>query len=216
MQVAVLIPTLRRAFRLRAVANNVMQSDSRCVPVFICEAEDEESIETVDQIEGAQLVINVRARSYAGAINTAVAWMDSDWFFLGSDDLDFRAGWLDSALAVADGFDVVGTNDLHNPEVLNGTHSTHSLVRGSYARNGCVDVPDVCLFEGYRHNWCDTEFIATASARGVFVPCLDSVVEHLHWVWGNNVMDSTYDKGRLSEGLDRQLFSERQKLWNGI
>ena len=216
MQVAVLIPTLRRAFRLRAVANNVMQSDSRCVPVFICEAEDEESIETVDQIEGAQLVINVRARSYAGAINTAVAWMDSDWFFLGSDDLDFRAGWLDHALAIADGFDVVGTNDLHNPDVLNGTHSTHSLVRGSYARNGCIDVPDVCLFEGYKHNWCDTEFIQTAIKRGVFVPCLDAVVEHKHWAWQLASMDSTYDKGKLFEADDRQLFWGREKLWNGM
>lgn len=215
MQVGVLVPTLNRAYKLRAVAENI-SADSRCVPVFICEPEDEQSIEAVDEIAGAMLVINMRARSYAGAINTAVGWCDFDWFFLGADDVQFHAGWLDAALAVADGFDVIGTNDLHNPDVLNGTHSTHSLVRSSYARTGVVDVSDVCLFEGYRHNWCDTEFIATASARGVFKLCLDSVVEHLHWVWNKNAMDTTYDKGRMSESLDRQLFKERQHLWNGI
>lgn len=216
MQVGVLIPTLNRAYKLHAVAENVTGTDSRCVPVFVCEPEDELSIEAVAEIECAQLVINKRARSYAGAINSAVRVLDFDWFFLGADDLAFRAGWLDAALNVADGFDVIGTNDLHNADVLNGSHATHSLVRNSYVRNGVIDVPDVCLFEGYRHNWCDTEFIATATTRGVFKPCLDSVVEHLHWVWQKSAMDTTYDKGRMSEGLDRQLFQERKHLWNGI
>lgn len=216
MQIDVLIPTFRRSFRLRSVAENVLNADARCVPVFVCESDDEQSIEAVCEIDDARLVINSRSHSYAGAINSAVLCSSADWLFLGADDLKFSPSWLDAALDLSDQFCVIGTNDLHNDEVLSGKHSTHSLVANYYAQNGCIDDSGVCLSERYKHNWCDTEFIETAKMRGVFSPCLDSVVEHLHWAWGLAQQDSTYEKARISEAADRELFQKRRLLWNGI
>ena len=49
----------------------------------------------------------------------------------------FSPGWLDAALAHdGPGIGVIGTNDLHNPAVLRGLHSTHSLVKRTYADLG--------------------------------------------------------------------------------
>jgi hypothetical protein len=71
----------------------------------------------------------------------------------------------------------------------------------------------VLLHEGYVHNWCDTEVIATATARGQFGMRLDSIVEHQHWVWGLAELDATYVKGRDSEAADAIRFRERRHLW---
>jgi hypothetical protein len=114
---------------------------------------------------------------------------------------------------MVDPIKVVGTNDLANPDVLAGSHATHYLVARDYATNGVVDAPGLMLYEGYDHNWTDTEFIETARHRGVFMPCLASVVEHRHWAWGKASMDETYSKGCRNERVDQMHFLERRALW---
>jgi hypothetical protein len=115
-----------------------------------------------------------------------------------------------------------------NPYVLAGTHATHYLVSRWYLENagGVADAPPgdpswpaslrpPVLFEGYDHNYTDTEFIETARARGVFAPCLDAVVEHLHVVAGKAQWDETYRKGAARMGDDEVLFQQRRGLWGG-
>jgi hypothetical protein len=110
---------------------------------------------------------------------------------------------------------VFGTNDLGNPDVLNGSHATHYLIRRSYADNpgACVSGPQSVLWEGYQHNFTDTELIETAKSRGVFVPVLDSVVEHLHPAWHKAAWDSTYEKMLAGNSADGREFQARCHLW---
>ena len=214
MPVSVLIPTVGRAHRIPIITANVLESSDHANVYFICERDDEQSIKTVVQTVGANLIVNRRTRNYAGAINTGVAETDEPYLFTGADDLNFHVGWFETAVALMDKkIQVVGTNDLGNSEVLAGQHSTHSLVARNYATQGVVDQLGVMLHEGYHHNWCDTEFIRTAMARGRFLPCLEAKVEHLHYVWGKAPMDDGYSKSFSREPQDRALFREREQLW---
>lgn len=220
MRVLVLIPTLGRPHQVAPLAANIL-AEEECVPVFIAEASDTATQDAVAALKGdAVCLINNRLNTYAGAINSAVEHYSvydiSCWYFFGADDLLFHPGWLDAAKSLMGGFGVIGTNDLGNPEVLAGQHATHSLVSKAYAEIGSITDPGLPLHEGYAHNWCDTEFVATARARGQFAPCLTAVVEHRHWAWNKAQMDETYQKAMRLEGTDRALFEARRHLWNGM
>jgi hypothetical protein len=220
MRVLVFIPTLGRPHQVEPLAANIL-ADERCVPVFIVEASDTASQGAVSALKGdAVCLVNKRSPTYAGAINTAVdhyrVYDINFWYFFGADDLLFHPDWLDATLSLVANYRVIGTNDLGNPEVLAGTHATHSLVAKTYAEIGCVSDPGFPLHEGYAHNWCDTEFIDTAKARGEFTPCLTSIVEHRHWAWNKSKVDDTYQKAMRLEGSDRALYQSRRHLWNGM
>ena len=115
-------------------------------------------------------------------------------------------------------FSVVGTNDLGNPEVKKGKHSTHSLVRRSYvAEHGLTwDArPGIVYSDAYEHQWVDTEMVSVAIDRDVFVFCGASVVEHLHPLWGKGVMDDTYRKALDRRREDAALFRRRRMELSG-
>lgn len=213
--VAILIPTFKRAHKIPSLTMNALEAtaDAQCV-YFCCEEDDAETIEAVERTPGAEIIINSRTRSYAGAINTGVLETDEDYVFAGADDLNFVQGWFEFASAMMkDPIKVVGTNDMGNPEVLAGSHATHYLVAREYAHNGVADEPGIMLFEGYDHNWVDKEFIMTAQKRGVYAHCHESIVEHQHWAWNKAPMDNTYNRGVRSEASDRETYLNRQHLW---
>lgn len=224
----VMVPSLWRPERLPGVAANIHEATaSDHVVTFIAEHDDEPTIAAAKQLEdtdpGVRLVVNDRSRNYAGAINTAVATSQAEWWFAGADDLRFYHDWDAVALAeVALGDDghptqpVIGTNDLFNPYVRQGEHATHYLVHRSYieALGGTPDQgPGVALNEGYDHQYTDTEFIGVAAARGMFRPCLGSVVEHLHFGRGMAPMDDTYRWGQKHVKADEAMFNRRRQLW---
>jgi hypothetical protein len=213
MKVAVLVPTLGRPDNIVRVRDDLHGSaDWRAVSLyFVIEPDDHASLAEAELY--GNVIFNSRSPSYAGAINSAVLATNEPLIFMGADDLHFREGWLPPLLALAETFGLVGTNDLHNPDVLAGSHSTHSLITREYALTACIDAPGVPLHEGYVHNYVDTEVVATAKSRGEFTPCLDSVVEHVHWIWGMAPLDATYAKGRESESRDAGVYQERRALW---
>lgn len=218
MSICIIIPTYGRAERLPAVAHDARAATS--VPhsvLFVVEPGDRASQDECERW-GLNWVLNQRTASYAGAINTAYDRSHDPWLFTGADDLHFHPGWAETALAAAEatGAAVIGTNDLFNPDVLAGTHSTHSLVARSYLDHvgGVVDEgPGSFLCEQYRHNYTDTEFIDTARRRGVFTPCLDAVVEHLHPNRGCNPKDATYRRTQKHLERDARLYKRRRMLW---
>ena len=213
--IAVLVPTLGRPDNLRRVLDDVHASAPENVAdvVFIVESVDDPTRAVLDDWRHPY-VINHRAPSYAGAINTGLEATTHAHVFLGADDLHFAPNWHEPLLALAaEGYGLIGTNDLHNPDVAAGRHATHYLVTREYAERGSIDDASVFLHEGYRHNYCDTEAVETAQHRGAWAPCLASVVEHRHWLWGHAPMDSTYAKGRDTEPADRALFLSRRHLW---
>jgi hypothetical protein len=170
-------------------------------------------------------IVNVHiiseGKSYAEAINLVCKKMkeirsDHDWFFCGADDLLFYENWDVEALKVAEetGKSVIGTNDLHNPQVIAGTHATHYLVKYGYIKSpgGTIDDPDKVLHE-YIHNYTDTEFIETAKFRNQFAFAPKSIVEHLHVVWGLASMDAVYEKSLGTSRQDEVTFNQRKHLW---
>lgn len=149
---------------------------------------------------------------YARKVNLAYRESAEPYLFLGADDLNFHEGWDTEALRFSD-HGVVGTNDLHNPRVLAGRHSTHSLVSRRYADEyGIIDGPGI-LCEKYSHQWVDDELVATAQARGEFHFCAESVVEHLHPFFGLAERDATYEKALAATRADGAIFRSRRRLW---
>ena len=155
--------------------------------------------------------------SYAEAINTRYILMqasrnDDDIFFCGADDIIFYDDWDIEALKI--GGDVIGTNDLHHPGVINGDHATHYLVRYGYIRKygGTLDNSAPVIYP-YLHNYTDTEFIETAKFRKCFKPAPKSIVEHLHPCFGLAKTDAGYEKSANTIERDRITFEKRQHLW---
>jgi hypothetical protein len=220
----IIIPTYGRPDRLLDVLEDAHHGASGVdhVVTLVVEAFDNEIWDALDEcVEQPwwQYRINCRTASYAGAMNQQCLDTDAEFVFMGADDLHFHPGWYQEAVAMMDGTTmVVGTNDLFNQRVLAGNGSTHHLVDMRYLRDrgGTPDMgPGIALFEGYSHNYVDTEFIEVAKARAVFKPCLTSVVEHLHVQAGKAPMDATYAKGldRDRYLADDRLFRSRVALW---
>jgi glycosyltransferase involved in cell wall biosynthesis len=210
--IAVLIPTLNRPHRIAEVVKNLKETAPQAKPYFIIEEHDTATAEAIAATDAVKIV-NKRVASYAGAINTAIKETKEPYLLIGGDDVVFHEGWLEPLLELAKDFGFVGTNDLHNPDVLNSTHATHYLITRKYAEQGSIDEPDNFLYEGYIHNYTDTEAVATAAFRNQWTPCLESKIEHLHWVWGLGQQDATYEKGTRTEHLDRATFQNRAHLW---
>lgn len=220
----ILIPTVGRADRLASVAANIHDAtEVEHRVVFIIEETDEAS-EAAVLATGDHLAYNDGPPNYAGAIQTgySLGFLTRPlppYLFCGADDLRFHKGWDHAALATMTALPhlrVVGTNDLCNPYVSAGMHSTHSLVDRRYLDEvgGTVDAgPGSFLPTCYTHQFTDTEFIGTAKMRAVFAPCMDSVVEHLHWSLGLTPEDATTAKTIAHLDDDGRLYDERKDLW---
>lgn len=221
----IIIPSYGRADRAMRVwanvsANTVVEHKVH----FVVERFELGAYDEALQPAGRDVYVwqNTRSPNYAGAVNTAATLTDLPNLFLAADDLTFHRGWDTAVLKVMDAAEhikVVGTNDLLNTYVLAGHHATHYLISRDYLEDpgGCIDGdPGHVLFEGYSHNYSDTEFIGTAKARAVFAPCLDSVVEHNHFTVGKSEKDDTYAKGYEKIDEDSRLYTSRQPLWWNI
>lgn len=217
-EIVVLAPVLRRPDRALPVAQSLRATGDHRL-VFLCSPGDREesracqSVMTV--VENVEVVIvpwESGSGDYARKINYGVRHTSEPWIFQGADDLHFHDGWAEVALSHArrTGKRVIGTNDLGNVRVIRGRHSTHSLVARSYIEElGTLDGPGAMMHEGYFHNFCDDEMIATARARKEFAMAIDARVEHLHPNWGKGARDKTYDKGEARFAEDRQVFYRR-------
>lgn len=216
--IGILIPTCGRPDRLGAVGRNATAATT--LPhevVFVVESDDFDSRHAAAEV--GTVILNTRSRNYAGAVNTAYQSHGHrfDYLFCGSDDLRFHPGWDIKAIKWMDEQTrVVGTNDLLNPYVARGWHATHYLIDRRYLddEGGVVDEgPGSFLQEAYDHQFTDTEFIGTAKARCRFRPCLDSVVEHMHFLAGKSERDDRYDRAYAHETDDGELYDERKSLW---
>ncbi len=153
---------------------------------------------------------------YARKINRGFQSVESEWYFLGADDLKFHPGWFEAAMETYKntGACVLGTNDMGSPVVTSGEHSTHSLVLRDYILEcGTVDEPGKVLHEGYHHNFVDSELVETAKWRDAWAFSRYSNVEHLHPDWGKTQRDAIYDIGKSDWAIDVQYFDSRKRLW---
>lgn len=181
--------------------------------VFVCTPGDT-AVPAVIAAGADLLEVNFQPGDYARKINAGIAATTEPFIFTGASDLVFHPGWFEAALRQVDETaGVIGTNDLGNPRVLKGEHSTHSLLVRSYVEAlGTID-GDGAMYEGYRHNFCDTEMVETAKARGAWRFAADAIVEHLHPSWGTAEVDETYLLGQSGFVRDQMLYHRRRRLW---
>lgn len=217
----ILIPTYGRAHRIADIVKNIEATTLVAHNTwFIVEQDDTRSQNAVNG-QHLEYIVNNRARNYSGAINTAYEQTAGQYLFAGADDLYFQNGWAEEAIRMFDGFvGVVGTMDGVNPYVNAGSHATHYMVDRKYLDQigGIVDLgPGSFLFEGYGHNYTDTEFIGTAKMRAKFRPCFTSHVRHLHWTTAGGIApDATTEKENATYSADSVLYDARRELWFNI
>jgi hypothetical protein len=173
---------------------------------------DADDTETADAWRDAgATVITSTGTSFAIKVNDGYRATDEPWLFIVGDDVRFHPGWLANALGHADGFDVIGTNDLLTARVVTGQHATHFFVRRSYVDTigASWDGPGVVCHEGYHHWYVDDELVNSARQRGVWRSALCSIVEHVHPLNGSALTDEVYELGQSYAANDQRLFRER-------
>lgn len=229
--VTVLVPVLGRPQRVRPLIAS-LASTAIVTPIdllFLVSPEDEVEQSSLtlahadpriqaDRFRWAWEVMAWTAGhgDYARKINYGFRVTSTPYVFTGADDLAFRPGWIERAVALQleTGVCVIGTNDAGNERTIRGGDSTHSLVHRDYLECGTIDTPGLLMHEGYEHNFVDSEMVGTARARGTYQHAADVIVEHLHPLWGKAAPDATYSKGAEGFQRDSRLHAERSELWD--
>jgi GT2 family glycosyltransferase len=221
MTVAVIVPVLARPHRAQPLVDS-LRATTDCRMLFVCSPTDTDQINACRQTGEETLVVDwdPGRADFAKKVNEAYRHTTEDWVFCGADDLRFTPGWLEAAIKIGEQADagVVGTQDLGNPEVKRGRHSTHPLVARTYieTQGGTFDQTGEIYCELYSHQFVDTELVHVAKARGRWQFAKTSVVEHNHPHWGKSEMDATYDKAVADTKADRALFSQRIRRFQAL
>lgn len=213
----ILVPMLGRPHHVAPLLATIEQATPAAQVLFLCSANDTAVHDAIDAA-GRELMIvpYYPVGDYARKINRGVRETDRSLIFMGASDLAFRPGWFEAAISKLVGrVGFVGTNDLGNARVKEGTHSTHSLITRDYAELGTIDERNKVLHEGYLHEFVDDEAVGTAMYRGAWAMALDSIVQHLHPSWGTAPTDDLYDQQQKRMAYGYRLFQHRKRLWRG-
>lgn len=223
----IIVPVLRRPHRAQIVADSIAAATPEPHRVlFVANKGDTPEIAACEATGHDVLVMPYphhpsawrrRPGEWAAKINAAYRQSTEPFLFLGADDLSFWPGWLGAVLRVADdtGCGVIGTQDLGNPRVVAGNHSTHPVVARWYADEfGTAERPGEVLCEAYPHEFVDDELVATAKVRESWAFADDAVVEHLHYAWDKAPRDELYAEMRSRMAHGRRLFQRRRHLWS--
>ena len=220
--VAVVVPVMKRPQNVKPLVESLIETTKEANVYFVCDPDDAEEIAAVEEAmelsSAVHLIVSQRGHTYAVKANVAYEQTSEPWLFVCGDDIRFHPGWIEAARELSDRFDVIGTNDTagqpKNLEVASGQHADHWFVRRSYidTYGASLDGPQVLTAETYGHWFVDKELVELAKARGVFTPCLASVVEHLHPGYDGKERDAVYVKAMDSADQDRETYRQRRPL----
>jgi glycosyltransferase involved in cell wall biosynthesis len=213
----ILVPVLGRPANAAPLVESIVEhTRSPYRIIFICSPEDHDEILACNATEAEVVIAPFESGpgDFARKINWAFEHTLSEWVFQGADDIRFSARWDLEALKVARmrKCAVIGTNDLHNPAVKQGRHSTHTLFSRAYIDShgsGTYDNTGLVFCELYDHQFVDTEFCETAMIRKEWAFARRAVVEHLHPYWGKVAFDDTYTKALRATQADLDLYRQR-------
>lgn len=222
-KIAVFVPAMKRPQNVKRLVDSFHTSnDGTATLYYICDPDDTEQIDAVNAAE-VQWFPATTGTSFASKNNLAYSKTTEDFVFLCGDDVEFTPGWIQAARELSDRYDVIGTNDtepgrVRNPKVASGKHADHFFVRRQYVEDegSTLEGPGILLFEGYYHFFGDVELIQLARARGVFTPCLESVVIHHHPGYDGREdlrnKDAAYMKAVEFSEMDQIAFRRRAHL----
>lgn len=221
--IAVLVPALNRPERVKPLMQSFTAASDQSSGLLYITSPDDAATREACRAAGVSYVTTpfpLEGGDYARKINLGIDITTAPWVFQASDDIQFSEGWDDelaSFIVHHPAARVIGTNDLGNPLVKQGAHSTHSLISREYVEEfGTADEPGKALHEGYWHCWVDNELIETAKARRVYAADRRCKVEHLHHIWHKGTNDDTYRRGQRRYHEDHLLFLSRRPLWRGV
>ena len=223
VDVAVLVPAMQRPQNVQRLVESFRKcNDGHAWLYYILDEDDTEQIAAVEAA-GVTWFPAKRGTTFAAKINEGYLRTAEDFVFLCGDDVEFTPGWIQAARELSDRYDVIGTNDsepgrVRNPKVAAGKHADHFFVRRSYVddEGATLEGPGILLFEGYTHFFGDVELIQLGKARGVWTPCLASVVIHHHPGYDGREdlrqADKAYMKAVEWSEMDKIAFTRRAGL----
>jgi hypothetical protein len=213
----IICPTLGRAGVLGPLAANVAEvtKEDFYRLLFVVDHGDTATQDELRRL-GADFVLC--DGTYPAKSNAGYRRSDSEILAVIGDDVTFHAGWLDAALVEFEDSRVclVGSDDL-SPSTSTRAHATMPILRRTYCEDPGASwaLADAIYFEGYHHQYSETEICGLAQHRGVWGWAEGCVIEHCHPDWGKREPDSTDEKGqRQNVDQDRRLFIHRQKQWS--
>ncbi len=221
--VAVFVPAMNRPQNVpRLVESFTRSNDGTANLYYILDADDTAQIEAVEKA-GAKWLPAKRGTSFASKVNEGFDNTTESFVFLAGDDVEFTPGWIQAARELSTRYDVIGTNDsepgrVRNPRVADGSHADHFFVRRSYVleEGSSLEGPGLLAPEAYYHFFTDKEMVVLAKARGVFTPCLASVVIHHHPGYDGREdlrhADAAYMKAVEFSEMDEIAFRRRAPL----
>ena len=143
------------------------------------------------------------------AWNTGLAVSAGEFVVFAADDLRWTPGWLEAAMScMPPEGGLVGLNDLHRTFAMR-RESTHYLATREFVvkhLNGCMGFPH------YRGACNDSEACARARLAGMYHPCYEAVVEHVHWRAKDRPKDATDDLWAKDKKSSLQEFRRRQRM----
>ena len=215
-RVVVLVPVLNRPQNVDPLLRSFRASGTPGRLLFLVQEDDEHELQALLLADAEMLVVEAACTTWPQKINRGYRSTSEPWMLLGADDVAFHPGWWHATETLRETFGVIGTNDLGNPRVLAGEHTTHPLVARWYAdKRGTLDDDHQVVHDGYRHWFVDDELVLTAKARRQWAFCREAVVEHLHPYWKKAAWDSTYALGETHQQEDQDLFRLRIGLLRG-
>jgi hypothetical protein len=214
---AILVPVLGRPHRVEPLLASIEQATPDARVVFLTDPDDTAERRAIEQhtLRSPLTVLEAACGgNYASKINHGVRITTEPLLFTAADDLDFQAGWFETARALlSERVHVVGVNDRCSRRVRMGRHATHFLMTREYAEQPTIDGHPGPFCTQYDHNFCDDELVGTAQRRRVVRFARHAIVPHLHPDNGTAEWDDTYTRGREHFDRDRQLFRDRRALW---
>jgi len=219
----------RRPQNARLLIESFMETTDPAVASLVLVCDDKETAGFLDELceehdfgSRVRVLLDEGAVTYAQKMNRALEDSSAPWVLLAGDDVRFHPGWLDAARPLSRRYDVIGTNDtagkVKNPKVASGGHADHYFVRRRYIDEvgASLEGPGSLVPECYRHWYTDMEVVGLAKARGVFAPCLASVVEHLHPGYDGRedlrAADATYMEAVSASETDKATYMGRLPL----
>ena len=211
LSLVVLVPVLNRPHRVVPLMASFEASRAPGRLLFLVEGDDRYELESLCEAEANVLMVPEGITTWPQKIQYGYENTDECWMLCCADDVHFHPGWWQATEdARSLGRGVIGTNDLGNPRVIAGQHTTHPLVSRRYAdEQGTWDGPGHIVCTEYRHCFVDDELVWTAKQRQQWAFCGSAVVEHLHPYWGKAEYDEVYEVGESHFARDHEEFVRR-------